>query len=504
MLEHGANVAVTDTDGWTPLTRAAASGDVESMKLLLARGADPNAVTALNPMTAAVWYGNLDAVRLLLAKGARVDEKDAYGFTPLLFAALWDHKEIAEALLDNGADVNLPAAETTIMKRSPGTPLTLAAYAEAQNPALVKLLIARGAKVDFATSAGETAASRALEKGQTPVLAALLAAGAKEPVSFARAKPPFVDPVPDVRTAVERSLALLQSADESFFTQTGCKSCHNQSFPAMALSLASERAFRFDRKAAQRQSDIVAQALKSQREKMLQFMDDEGPPLSGSWALIGLAAAGYAADNTTAAFVKNLAARQLPAGNWHPSGARPPIEYSDVSATAITIRAMRLYGAGPRAPEYEVRIDRARKWLLGVQPRYTDESVFQLLGLYWAKSSAAVLKKSAAALLAQQRSDGGWAQLSTLPSDAYATGQVLYALNQAGGISTSDPAYLRGVKYLRETQMPDGSWLVESHAIAIQPALDAKFPHGGNQFISAAGTSWAAMALMLSVPPQGR
>ena len=49
--------------------------------------------------------------------------------------------------------------------------------------------------------------------------------------------------------------------------------------------------------------------------------------------------------------------------------------------------------------------------------------------------------------------------------------------------------------------MPDGSWLVESHAIAIQPALDAEFPHGRNQFISAAGTSWAAMALMLTVPP---
>jgi hypothetical protein len=217
-----------------------------------------------------------------------------------------------------------------------------------------------------------------------------------------------------------------------------------------------------------------------------------------------LAAAGYPADDVTTALTRNIAARQLPAGNWHPAGARPPMEYSDVPATAFAVRAMRLYGARARAPEYETRIGRARRWLLGVQPRSTDERVFQLLGLAWAKSDAPMLTKLAAALLAEQCRDGGWAQLATLSSDAYATGLVLYALNQAGGLSTSDPAYLRGVKYLRQTQMPDGSWLVETHAIAIQPELDAKFPHGRNQFISAAGTSWAATALMLTARPQNR
>jgi ankyrin repeat protein len=502
LLARGASVAVTDLDFWTPLLRASASGDVESMKFLLAHDADPNAVTGFNPLTAAVWYGNLNGVRLLLAKGARVDGKDAFGFTPLVLASLWDNKEIARALLEKGADVNLPAVDLQFMKRSPGTPLMLAAYAETTNPDLVKMLLAGGAKVDFATPGGETAASRALEKGRSPVLAALLAVGAKEPARSASPKPRFVDPVPDVRNAVERSLALLQAADASFFRQTGCKSCHNQSLPAMALGLAAERGFRFDREAARRQSDTIATALKSQREKMLQWMDDEGPPLSGSYALVSLSAAAYPADNITAALTRNIAARQLPAGNWHPAGARPPMEYSDVQATAFAIRSMRLYGGGARAEEFETRIDRARKWLLSSEPRSTDERVFQLLGLYWAKTDAARLKKLAAAQLAEQRSDGGWAQLPTLSSDAYATGQVLYTLNQAGGLATTDPAYIRGVKYLRETQMPDGSWLVETHAIPIQPPLDAGFPHGRNQFISAAGTSWAAMALMLTVAAQ--
>jgi N-acyl-D-amino-acid deacylase len=237
---------------------------------------------------------------------------------------------------------------------------------------------------------------------------------------------------------------------------------------------------------------------------MLQMMEDKGPPLSGSYALAGLAAAGYAPDGSTAAFVRNIAARQLPAGNWHPTGARPPIEYSDFSTTAFAIHGIRLYGGGPRSRQYEATVRRGRNWLLATVPRYNDERVFQMLGLHWSGTKSPAMHGLVAALLKEQKPDGGWSQFTMPPSDAYATGQALYALNQAGGISTEHPAYQRGVKFLRETQMQDGSWLVESDAIPIQPPLDAGFPHGSDQFISAAGTSWAAMALMLTAHPEVR
>jgi len=35
-------------------------------------------------------------------------------------------------------------------------------------------------------------------------------------------------------------------------------------------------------------------------------------------------------------------------------------------------------------------------------------------------------------LISSRHADGGWAQLDTLASDAYATGQALYALDVAG------------------------------------------------------------------------
>jgi hypothetical protein len=47
-------------------------------------------------------------------------------------------------------------------------------------------------------------------------------------------------------------------------------------------------------------------------------------------------------------------------------------------------------------------------------------------------------------LLHAQRSDGGWAQIAALTSDAYATGQALVAVKEAGVVTPFDAAYKRG------------------------------------------------------------
>ncbi|MEJ7609186.1 MAG: hypothetical protein WKF37_23665, partial [Bryobacteraceae bacterium] len=93
------------------------------------------------------------------------------------------------------------------------------------------------------------------------------------------------------------------------------------------------------------------------------------------------------------------------------------------------------------------------------------------------------------------------AQRTGLPSDAYATGQTLYALAQAGGVFPADNAFRKGVKFLRHTQLEDGSWHVRSRSVKFQPYFDSGFPHEHDQWISAAGTAWAAMALTLALEP---
>jgi hypothetical protein len=44
--------------------------------------------------------------------------------------------------------------------------------------------------------------------------------------------------------------------------------------------------------------------------------------------------------------------------------------------------------------------------------------------------------------------------------------------------------------------MEDGSWLVKTRSPSFQPYFDSDFPHGFDQFISAAASNWAVMALL--------
>ena len=104
-------------------------------------------------------------------------------------------------------------------------------------------------------------------------------------------------------------------------------------------------------------------------------------------------------------------------------------------------------------------------------------------------------------LLQDQQSDGGWSQLPNLVSDAWATGQTLVALRVAGGVPVSDPVYQRGLKFLLNTQFEDGSWFVKSRSWPFQPPFESGFPHGRDQWISAAATAWSVMAITLAITP---
>ena len=114
--------------------------------------------------------GNIEAVKQHLAAGTDVNAKGKYEETPLLYATLEGHKEIAELLITKGANVN---AED----KWGNTPLHLAAYKGHKEN--VKLLIAKGADVNAKNEDGETPLDDAVRYKQTEIADLLRKHGGK-------------------------------------------------------------------------------------------------------------------------------------------------------------------------------------------------------------------------------------------------------------------------------------------------------------------------------------
>jgi squalene cyclase len=175
------------------------------------------------------------------------------------------------------------------------------------------------------------------------------------------------------------------------------------------------------------------------------------------------------------------------------------LESSDIEVTAMSLRALQAYAPKAQKPKYEQAVRLAKSWLEAAQPRSTEDRAFQLLGFVWVGTARELRTQVGRALLTEQRPDGGWGQIPSLPSDAYATGQAMVALRENGVVHAAAPHYQRGVRFLLNTQFEDGSWYVRSRAIPFQPYFESGFPYGDDQWISAAATNWASMALLLAL-----
>ena len=136
--------------------------------------------------------------------------------------------------------------------------------------------------------------------------------------------------------------------------------------------------------------------------------------------------------------------------------------------TALATRALKTYMPAGRREEMLARTARALNFLRNASPADTQEAAFKLLGLVWAGAASGEITAQVKRVVALQRSDGGWGQLRTMPSDAYATGQSLYSL-ELGGLAPSSIPFRKGAQYLLKTQLEDGTWYVRSRAIGFQP-----------------------------------
>jgi ankyrin repeat protein len=503
LLAKGAKVNVTDTVGMTPLTAAALVNDTEVVKLLVENGAEvtvPAATgAATTPLMAAATNGNAENVRLLLDRGANPKAISAdsaatvkngpiqFGrVTALHFAVLSGNPDVVRRLLSTGALVD--AQDIRGM-----TPLMMAIGTDRPDMRIIRMLLDAGASTEVRSKADESVKDWARKFQHPRVLAALKL----RPDTTRTAALPQLTPVADraltPAAAVERSLPPLRDASGKMLTNGGCVACHAQPLTGIAVNLARSRGWTTATAANESAQASAQQAAVG--PALLQLRDGGGLPdglLYVNWLL---ANDQKPASRATDAAVHYVAAKQRQDGSWEGiGGSRAPMQDGNFSRTALAIHALVTYATPARRAEYASRVQRAATWLSSHPPVSTEDRTMQLLGLHWAKAEPKLRDTRVRELLAQQRSDGGWAQTPYLGSDAYATGQVLYTLRQLG-VPAGNAALQGGTAYLQRSQAADGTWRVVNRAMKLQPYFQGGFPYDHDQWISHAGSAWAVMGL---------
>ena len=89
LIEAGGEVNLQDENGWTPLHRASAHGEVEIIHMLIEAGGEVNlqttgqtGQTGQTPLHVASKNGHVEAITALLAAGSDKTIENKYGRTP--------------------------------------------------------------------------------------------------------------------------------------------------------------------------------------------------------------------------------------------------------------------------------------------------------------------------------------------------------------------------------------------------------------------------------------
>jgi ankyrin repeat protein len=514
LLGKGADVKATRANGADALQTAALKSEPEAVKLLLAKGADArradkSGVTAL--MNAFLNVGDPEMVRLLLEAGSDVNAFNTDGghrpigpittfrLTPLMYAAPAADPAVIATLLKAGAKVNMQDYRKM-------TALMLAVATDRPHLETVRQLIVAGADVNAQDQFADSVLDWARKFGDPAVIAALETAGAKgRNPAAAPVRPADFKPATPA-DAINRASSLLAKSGDVFFTAGGgCVGCHHQALNARAYGTLRAAGLQPD----ERMRRTFLDSMIAERPGLLSdspfLLAIGGDTDTLFYEIVALGDLGEPASPSTDAIVHYLASRQNPSGAWDRSaGPRTPMESSTISRTAWSMRALKTYGWPARKAEFDERIARGREWLLQARPATSYEEADRIMALHLSAAPQSVLSAATQTLVKEQKQDGGWSQNPHLDSDPYATGVVLSTLSEAGLLQPSDTAYARGVAYLLRTQFPDGSWYVRSRSPKLQPYFQSAFPYEHDQWISAAATARAVMALAPAAALQTR
>jgi squalene-hopene/tetraprenyl-beta-curcumene cyclase len=303
----------------------------------------------------------------------------------------------------------------------------------------------------------------------------------------------------NVDAAIGRGLGFLVKDAQAWKKDHNCASCHHASLVICSMREARQFGHTVDEQALAELTKWVAE---SGDGKFGLTRPAEAPQAASPKAIYFALALGAdpkpdeASQKGLKLLLKTVETEQTENGSWSTWPAtRPPIfGTSDESLTALATLAVLPAAAGDK--EAKAALDKGVKWLSETKTDGDPQSTALRLVLWTrlgrpAREWEPLVKR----VRDRQNADGGWGQTKDMASDAWATGQALYALAHAG-VKPDDEAIARGQAFLLSTQRKDGSWAMTSRPTS---------PGGKGSTslipITGAGSAWAILGLVRSAGP---
>ena len=300
-----------------------------------------------------------------------------------------------------------------------------------------------------------------------------------------------------ITKAVERSLPYLERDGAAWMEgripiQDGkaCVSCHVVAFAVWSHNEAGRRGIR---------AGAGIEALTTSAIDFL-ALPDKGRVMSWGPLILGMEPIPLTADRSTMLrdFGNGMLDKQQGDGHWRARGQFPSqkrtSEESDAVATMWTM--LSLSPGGKSDTEASASREKAGTWLESAEVGVSNEWLLTRLLVEHRFGDAERRTELLQELLAQQHDDGGWGWLSDEASNAFSSGQTLYALRVVG-LAADHPAVEMSIAYLLGTQRADGTWVVDSELTSDEPSP------GKDYVYTYWGTAWAVIGLARTLPEAG-
>jgi len=305
------------------------------------------------------------------------------------------------------------------------------------------------------------------------------------------------DGPPDVNTTIDRGLAFLAKDAVAWKNEHNCVSCHHAGLIVWSMREAKQRGIAVDEPVLAELTKWVAES----GDGKTGVPRPEGRPKALNAKAVWFALSLGADPKPDAVSQKGLKLLlgtvkndQVEDGRWLSwPETRPPIfGNSDESMTALATLA-RLPAAATGDDSAKAVRDKAVRWLAETETDDDPQSVAMRLVL-WRRLErpAEEWEPLVQRIKERQNTDGGWSQAKGMASDAWATGQALYALAHAGGWP-DEPVIARAHAFLGKTQRADGSWPMTS-----RPTKPGGEGSKSLIPITGAGSAWAVLGLVRS------